>query len=354
MNTTRTTRTPHVTRAMPFARTPSEARRRIAILAVLLVISLVIATGFGPVAVAPTMTVRVVLAHMFGTAAAPAMQDNIVWLIRLPRVLLASVVGGSLAVAGTTLQAATGNRLADPHLLGVSSGASVGAVAATLWIGAAFGPLTLPVLAFAGALAATSLVVMLGAGRDGLDSQRLLLSGIAVSFVMMACANLLLYLGDQRAATSVLFWMLGGLGLARWDMLGVPACFAGGGLLWLIARRRELNALMSGDIVATTLGVDVARARRELFAVSSLMTAAMVATSGAIGFIGLVAPHVCRRLVGADHARLLPASALFGSVLLIWADVAARTLVAPDELPIGVLTALLGGVFFAGLVRYRR
>jgi iron complex transport system permease protein len=353
MDTPRTAHAAQMTHTMPFTRAPRKAWRWIAILAVLLAISIVIATGLGPVAVAPAMTARIVIEHLFGSTTVPAMQDNIVWLIRLPRVLLATLVGASLAVAGTTLQAATGNRLADPHLLGVSSGASVGAVAATLWTGAAFGSLTLPVLAFAGALAATSLVVMLGAGRGRLDSQRLLLAGVAVSFVMMGCANLMLYLGDQRAATSVLFWMLGGLGLARWDMLGVPACFAGGGLLWLIGRRRELNALMSGDIVATTLGVDIARTRRELFAVSSLLTAAMVATSGAIGFVGLVAPHVCRRLVGADHARLLPASALFGAVLLIWADVAARVLVAPDELPIGVLTALLGGVFFAGLVRYR-
>ncbi|HEY4351967.1 MAG TPA: iron ABC transporter permease, partial [Paraburkholderia sp.] len=229
---------------MRFTHAPRKTWRRISILAVLLVISIVIATGLGPVAVAPAVTARVVLEHLFGATTAPAMQDNIVWLIRLPRVLLATLVGASLAVAGTTLQAATGNRLADPHLLGVSSGASVGAVAATLWTGAVFGSLTLPVLAFAGALAATSLVVMLGAGRGRLDSQRLLLSGVAVSFVMMGCANLMLYLGDQRAATSVLFWMLGGLGLARWNMLGVPACFAGGGLLWLIGRRRELNALM--------------------------------------------------------------------------------------------------------------
>jgi iron complex transport system permease protein len=339
--------------ATPVARATRKSDLPIVMLALLLALSIVIATGVGPAYVAPDVTARVVFAHLFGGSAVPDVgaQDSIVWLIRLPRVLLGALVGASLAVAGTALQAATANRLADPHLLGVSSGASVGAVAATLWIGAAFGPLTLPVLAFAGALAATSLVVVLG-GRGGrLDSQRLLLSGIAVSFVMMACANLMLYLGDQRAAASVLFWMLGGLGLAQWGVLGVPACFAAGGLLLLTGWRRELNALMSGDVVATTLGVDVARTRRQVFAVSSLLTAAMVAVSGAIGFVGLVAPHVCRRLVGADHVRLLPASALFGAILLIWADVAARMLVAPDELPIGVLTALLGGVFFALLVR---
>ncbi|CAB3769302.1 FecCD family ABC transporter permease [Paraburkholderia humisilvae] len=326
----------------------------IALLTLLLLVSIVVATGLGPVSIRPAVTARIVFEHLSGASAVAGAQDNIVWLIRLPRVLLGALVGATLAVAGMVLQAATGNRLADPHLLGVSSGASVGAVAATLWIGAALGPFTLSALAFAGALAATSLVIALGARGRRLDSQRLLLSGIAVSFVMMACANLLLYLGDQRAAASVLFWMLGGLGLASWDMLGVPGSFAAGGLLLLVGRRRELNALMSGDIVATTLGVNVARIRGELFAVSSLLTAAMVAVSGTIGFVGLVAPHVCRRLVGADHNRLLPASALFGAIMLIWADVAARMLVAPDELPIGVITALLGGAFFVAIMQVRR
>src|ERR1700754_250719 len=147
--TTRATPMTHTAHAVPLTRAPRKTWRRIAMLAVLLVISIVIATGLGPVSVKPAITARVVLEHLFGTPAAPAMQDNIVWLIRLPRVLLATVVGASLAVAGTTLQAATGNRLADPHLLGVSSGASVGAVAATLWTGAALGSLTLPALAFA-------------------------------------------------------------------------------------------------------------------------------------------------------------------------------------------------------------
>ncbi|WP_460907910.1 FecCD family ABC transporter permease [Paraburkholderia jirisanensis] len=324
-------------------------------LGVLLLASIVIATGLGPVYIRPAVTAHTVFMHLFGNAAAVAdSQENIVWLIRLPRALLGALVGAALAVTGTVLQAATGNRLADPHLLGVSSGASVGAVAATLWIGAALGPFTLPLLAFAGALVATCLVIALGARGGRLDSQRLLLSGIAVSFVMMACANLMLYLGDQRAAASVLFWMLGGLGLARWDVLAVPAACAAGALLLLTGRRRELNALMSGDIAAATLGVNVARTRVEVFAVSSLLTAVMVAVSGAIGFVGLVAPHVCRRLVGADHRRLLPASALFGAVLLVWADVVARMLVAPDELPVGVVTALLGGAFFVVLVARSR
>lgn len=326
------------------------------VLGVLLALSIVAATGLGPVAISPAVTVRALTAHLFGSGGGTlnAAQDNIVWLIRLPRVLLGAIVGAALAVVGVALQAVTGNRLADPHLLGVSSGATLGAVGATLWLGSIFGPFTLSAMAFAGALAATALAIALSARGGRLDSRRLLLSGVAVSFVMMALANLLLYLGDQRAASSVLFWMLGGLGLARWGLIGMPAAFAAFCALWLLGRRRELNALMSGDIAAAALGVNVGRIRREVFVVCSLATASVVAVSGAIGFVGLVVPHVCRRLAGAEHGRLLPVSALFGSVTLVWADVAARMLIAPDDLPIGVITALFGGVFLVGLVRDRQ
>ncbi|NIF75887.1 iron ABC transporter permease [Paraburkholderia sp. Cy-641] len=326
----------------------------LALLAIVLAVSIVLAIGFGSTRIAAGDVMRTIAAHAAGRThpADPAdMNDAIVWMIRVPRVLLGALVGAALAVAGAVLQAATSNRLADPHLLGVSAGASVGAVAATLWIGAAWGVLTLPVCAFAGALAATALVIACGARGGRVDAQRLLLAGVAISFVLMALANLLLYLGDQRAASSVLFWMLGGLGLARWNLLDVPAALVGISLILLIGRRRELDALMSGDVVAVTLGVNVTRLRRELFVVCSLLTAGMVAVSGAIGFVGLVAPHAARRLVGAGHARLLPTSALVGAIMLVWADVAARTLISPDDLPIGVVTGLFGGVFFVWLVR---
>lgn len=329
-------------------------------LAAVLAVSVVLAVGLGSTPIAARDVLHAIAAHGLGHAPASATSDAIVWEIRLPRVLLGALVGAALAMAGAVLQAATANRLADPHLLGVSAGASVGAVAATLWIGAAWGALTLPVCAFAGALAATALVIACGTQgtrgtyRGKLDAQRLLLAGVAISFVLMALANLLLYLGDQRSATSVLFWMLGGLGLARWSLLGVPAALVGIGLIALIGRRRELDALMSGDVAAVTLGVNVARVRLELFVVCSLLTAAMVAVSGAIGFVGLVAPHVARRLAGASHARVLPVCALVGAIMLIWADVAARTLIAPDDLPIGVVTGLFGGGFFVWLVRGAR
>jgi iron complex transport system permease protein len=324
-------------------------------LAVGLALSIVMSTGFGPSPVAPGLALRVIAAHAWPAAfdAADGGADSIVWLIRLPRALLAALVGATLALVGVALQAVTANRLADPHLLGVSAGAMLGAVAATLGLGAAFGPFTLSFAAFGGALLATACVIALAHRHGRLESDRLLLAGIAVSFVLTAIANLLLYLGDQRAASSVLFWMLGGVGLARWDLLPAPACCAALAALALQARRRALNALMSGDRVAVALGVPVAATRREVFVIASFATGAMVAVSGAIGFVGLVTPHLCRRLVGAEHGRLLPVAGLTGAILLVWADVAARTLIAPEDLPIGVVTALFGGACFIALMRRR-
>ncbi|KWB61839.1 FecCD family ABC transporter permease [Burkholderia ubonensis] len=331
------------------------------LLAVLLAVSVVLSAAFGAASIAPAQVARIVVAHVaaaLGHAASLDAQlggnlgdDSIVWLIRIPRALLAALVGATLASVGVALQAATANRLADPHLLGVSAGAMLGAVAATVGFGAAFGPFTLSMAAFAGALAATACVIALAYRRGRLEPDRLLLAGVSVSFMMAALGNLMLYLGDPRATASVLFWMLGGVGLARWDLLPVPgvcAVLAGGAL---IARRRELNALMSGDVAAAALGVPSARMRREVFVIASFATGAMVAVSGAIGFVGLVTPHLCRRIVGAEHGRLLPVAALTGAILLVWADVAARTLAAPEDLPIGVVTALFGSLFFVVLLR---
>ena len=258
-------------------------------LALLLIVSIVASAAFGPAPIAMPAAVRIVATHIVsafgeaGAVAAGAGDDSIVWLIRMPRALLAALVGATLAAVGVALQAATANRRSAPARR--ERGAMLGAVAVTVMAGAAFGPFTLSAAAFAGALAATACVVALAYRRGRLESDRLLLAGVSVSFMMAAFGNLLLYLGDQRAASSVLFWMLGGVGLARWDLLPVPAVCAAlaGGALY--ARRRELNALMSGDVAAAALGVPSARLRREVFVVASFATGAMVAVSGAIGFV---------------------------------------------------------------------
>lgn len=285
--------------------------------------------------------------HHFWTAG----QETIVWLIRMPRVLLGALAGAGLALIGCVLQAVTRNPLADPHLLGATSGATLGAVMVVMHVGEILGVLTLPLAAFAGSLASLILVLWLSSRNGRLDSQRLLLSGVAVSFVMMAIANLLLFLGDHRASSSVLFWMLGGLGLARWELLTVPLVTVLAGWILLQGLGRALNALMAGDQTAVSLGLQVRNVRLLVFLIASLMTGVLVALCGSIGFVGLMVPHIARRLVGSEHRRLLPVATLLGALLMIWVDVVSRTLIAPEDLPIGISTALLGGLFFIFMMR---
>ncbi|AMQ82601.1 FecCD family ABC transporter permease [Pseudomonas glycinae] len=324
-------------------------------LGAVLLVSCVVSLGFGPARVPVDVVWRILLHKLFGLGVPDwsAGQEHIVWLIRVPRMLLGALVGAGLALIGAVLQAVTRNPLADPHLLGVTSGATLGAVIVVLHVGEIVGLLTLPIAAFIGAL--LSMVLVLGiANRQGrLDSDRLLLCGVAVSFVMMAIANLLLFMGDHRASSAVMFWMLGGLGLARWELLAVPALSVLLGLILLIGMARPLNALMAGEQTAVTLGLNARAVRLRVFVIASLMTGVLVSISGSIGFVGLMVPHIARRLIGAEHRRLLPVCVLLGSVFLVWVDVAARTLIAPEDLPIGVATAALGGLFFIGLMRRR-
>ncbi|UDI93546.1 MULTISPECIES: iron ABC transporter permease [unclassified Pseudomonas] len=324
-------------------------------LGAVLLVSCVVSLGFGPARVPVDVVWRILLHKLFGLGAPDwsAGQEHIVWLIRVPRMLLGALVGAGLALIGAVLQAVTRNPLADPHLLGVTSGATLGAVIVVLHVGEIVGLLTLPIAAFIGALLSMFLVLGIASRQGRLDSDRLLLCGVAVSFVMMAIANLLLFMGDHRASSAVMFWMLGGLGLARWELLAVPALSVLLGLILLIGMARPLNALMAGEQTAVTLGLNARAVRLRVFVIASLMTGVLVSISGSIGFVGLMVPHIARRLIGAEHRRLLPVCVLLGSVFLVWVDVAARTLIAPEDLPIGVATAALGGLFFIGLMRRR-
>ena len=324
-------------------------------LGALLLVSCVVSLGFGPARVPVDVVWQILLNKLFGIGDKnwSAGQEHIVWLIRVPRMLLSALVGAGLALIGAVLQAVTRNPLADPHLLGVTSGATLGAVIVVLHVGEIVGLLTLPIAAFIGALLSMILVLAIASRHGRLDSDRLLLCGVAVSFVMMAVANTLLFLGDHRASSAVLFWMLGGLGLARWELLAIPSASVLLGLVLLLGMARPLNALMAGEQTAVTLGLNARNVRLRVFLIASLMTGVLVAISGSIGFVGLMIPHIARRLVGAEHRRLLPVSALLGSVFLVWVDVAARTLIAPEDLPIGVATAAIGGLFFIGLMRKR-
>lgn len=282
----------------------------------------------------------------------PSTYATIVLDVRLPRVLMGCVVGAGLAVVGTALQALVRNPLADPFLLGISSGASLGAVASLVsgltFLGASVTPMF---AAFAGSLMALLLVYTLARSGGSMTTTRLVLAGVAVSFVLGALTNLLIVTADNpHVVLSIMNWTLGSLGGAQWETLPVPAVVVLLGIVVVLGRARSLNLLFAGEEAAGTMGLDVHRFRMGMFVLVSLMTGVMVAVSGSIGFVGLMIPHAVRMLVGADHRRVLPAAALLGAAFLVVADVAARTVAAPQEIQIGVLTALCGGPFFVWLL----
>ena len=321
-----------------------------------LLVSLSIAVSVGAVAV-PAGTVWGVLANKllpgFIEQTWSQGREAIVWNIRFPRAILAMMVGAGLAIVGASLQAVTRNPLADPHLLGISSGGAFGAIFALLHSGLFLGALTVPLLAFFGALAATLIVLGVSRLANASSADRLVLAGVAVSFIIMAAANGLIFLGDPRASHTVVFWMLGGLGLAQWDQLIYPLVILILCGAWLTLRTTQLNAMTIGDETAATLGIAVARFRLIVFVIGALITGVMVAFSGIIGFVGLMVPHIARMLVGGDYTRVLPASALVGAIFLLWADIAARTVMAPEDMPIGIVTGIVGGMFFVWLLGRR-
>ncbi|MEW9550712.1 FecCD family ABC transporter permease [Nonomuraea sp. NPDC050783] len=281
-------------------------------------------------------------------------QEQIVWEFRLPRALLALLVGAGLAVVGAVLQALVRNPLADPFLLGVSSGASFGAVCVLVLGASALGGLSLSAAAFAGSLLALGLVYALAQRSGRLTPSRLVLAGVALAYLFQAAYSFVLQLAQSgRAAQQVLFWLMGSLGGARWHVLPVPAAVLAAGVTYLLLQHRPLNALAAGEETAASLGVNVSRFRLTLFVLTSLLVGVLVATSGAIAFVGLIVPHAARLLVGADHRRVLPVTALLGAVFLQLVDVAARTVNAPQELALSIVTALFGVPFFLWLLRRR-
>ncbi len=334
----------------------------LAALAGLLLLSITFGITLGPVDIAPGSVWRIAgheLVLRLGLPSAAGewthAQHQIVWLIRMPRVLLAALVGAGLAVVGVTMQAMVRNPLADPYLLGVSSGASVGAVLVLAYGVLGFaGVYALPLGAFAGALLACVAVYWLAHSSGRLLAPRLILGGVAIGYCLSGVTSLVtLTAGQRELANAVLSWTLGSLAGTRWDELGLPALVLVAGIAWLLLQARGLNALLAGDETASTLGVDTTRMRRGLFVLVSLLTGVMVAVSGAIGFIGLMVPHVTRMLVGTEHRRVLPVAALVGAIFLVWVDAGARIAFAPTELPVGIITSLIGGPFFVWML-YRR
>lgn len=272
---------------------------------------------------------------------------------RLPRVLTGIVVGAGLSLVGIVVQAMVRNPLADPYVLGISSGASVGATAVVLFgVLGALGPYAMPLAAFAGALVATAAVYLLARDSAGLAPLRLVLMGTALAYGFSAITTVLIFLAPAGdAARNVMFWLLGSLAAANWHTFWLVAVAVAAGAVLTVLCAERLNALAMGDDVAASLGVDAPRFRLGLFVLTALITGIVVSACGAIGFVGLVLPHVARLLVGADHRALVMLTPLLGAVFLVLADLIARTLVPPYELPIGAITAAVGAPVFLLLMR---
>ncbi|WP_207903260.1 FecCD family ABC transporter permease [Hazenella coriacea] len=278
--------------------------------------------------------------------------DAIIWQLRLPRVLLAAVVGASLAVAGVVFQALLRNPLADPYILGVSAGSATGAALAmitgwgALWLGRG----SISIFAFLGACLALFFVLRLAQIGDQMRTGTLILSGVVVNALFGAILTCIIALSPEEMQ-QIQYWLMGGLGLREWKHLAVvtPVLFIGFTISWLYSR--ELNLLGLGDRPATHLGVSVVKVRIFLLVIASLITGVAVSVSGTIGFVGLVIPHLLRLLTGADHRTLLPLSMIAGATFLVGADCIARVLLSPIEIPIGVVTAFIGAPFFAMILR---
>lgn len=319
------------------------------------VVSVLVGVSVGSVRVPVSTVWDVIVSEITGRESAVATnQRQIIWELRVPRVALAGVVGAGLSIAGVAVQALVRNPIADPYVLGVSSGASVGASLVILFgVLGSLGSLGLSVAAFCTAMASMTVVYLVAQRGGELDPLRLVLSGVVAGYVLSAITSFLVFSGDTRAAQQVLFWLLGSFGGARWSTLAIPVVVLIVALVLLTVRARQLDALTSGDDAATTLGVPVQRLRIELFVITAALTAVLVAVSGAIGFVGLVVPHAVRALVGGLHRRVLVFAALSGALFMIWVDIAARTLARPQEIPVGIITALVGGPVFIVLMRQR-
>lgn len=272
---------------------------------------------------------------------------------RLPRVLLAAIVGGALATAGVALQGLLRNPLAEPHLIGVSGGAALGAVIAVVLVGRnAFAEVSLlPLAAAGGALVSMTVIYRVALVHGRVQPYLLLLAGVvynAFAGALIMCVNAI---ADFYQAQGILYWLMGNLATQSYRLVATIGVYTAVGAAWLLWQTRQLNVLSLGDEAAQHLGVDVHRVRRATFFGASFLVGAVVSVSGMIGFVGLIVPHMMRLLIGADHRLLLPASLLAGAIFLVWADVIARTALGVVEIPVGVVTALCGGPFFVYLLK---
>ncbi|MER6010650.1 FecCD family ABC transporter permease [Streptomyces bluensis] len=326
-----------------------------ATLTLALAVAVTAAVSMGTVTVPARDVWHVILRHLMGdTGGLDPLQDQIVWDLRLPRVLVAAVVGAGLSVIGVGLQALVRNPLADPYMLGITPGASLGAVLVLAIGSAALNGLGVTGGAFAAAVLTMAAVFLIAQRTGQLTDTRLILAGVAVGYLAVAATSFVQLQTNPSQLAGIMFWIMGSLAGAAWADLRIPTIALALGVIWLFTQGRALNALMIGDDAAAGLGVDVHRLRRRLLVVTSLMTATVVVVAGGLGFVGLVIPHIARLVVGAEHRRVLPTSMLTGATFLVLVDLASRTVARPNELPAGIFTAAIGVPVLLWLLRRTR
>lgn len=318
----------------------------------LFVVSTLIATSFGAMTIPLPDVATTLLAAATGQPPADPIVSQIIIELRLPRILLAFIAGAGLALSGAILQLVTRNPLADPYLFGISSGASFGAVTLmTLLSGVSM--VFLPVAAFVGSTLSVVLVLSIAGANCYNQIERMLLAGVATSFLFSAATSALLYHSDPQAAAAILFWTLGSFSQAQWSTLALPATIILASLLAFFAFSRQVIAISSGDESASSLGVNVARIRLLMLIISSVITAVIVAACGGISFVGLLIPHLIRLLFGHTRLNNYPFIATVGGLFMIYVDLMARTLLPNQEIPLGIITSVIGSVFFLLILRRR-
>jgi iron complex transport system permease protein len=324
----------------------------------LLVAMFVLSLGIGSVEIAPLQVVAILAERLLSLdlgVTYTQQQELVLWNIRLPRICLGVMAGCGLAASGAALQGIFRNPLADPGLIGTSSGAAVGAAGMIMLGVAPLGSMfTMPVAAFAGALVLTSLVYMLSRHNGRTEVVTLILTGVALNAIAGAFIGLMVFYATDAQLRSITFWTLGSLGGSTWRLVYATVPFVLGGVVLLMTTRRALNLMILGEREAFHLGVTTERLRLIVIGLSALVAGAVVSAIGIIGFVGLMVPHLIRLLLGPDNRTLLPASALSGAILLLAADLIARTLLTPLELPLGIVTAMIGGPYFLWLLHYTR
>ena len=322
------------------------------LLLVCLIVAMAAGVCIGSVHVGVGQVWQVVVDNLTGRAArVDPIDEYIVWNLRAPRVVLAAVVGAALALAGTALQGLVRNPLADPYVIGVSSGGTLGAVLVMAYGTTALAGLSVSAAAFAGACVVLIIVFAFAQVSGTFTDSRLLLAGVAISYVATAITSFVQLQAQPDQISGILFWTLGSVADARWGNVALPAVVTAGCAGWLLTRGRGLNALSLGDDDATAVGVDIRTFRIGLLLACASLTAVSVSNAGGVGFVGLIVPQTVRLLIGGDHRRLLPLSALVGAVLLVCVDLVARTIASPAELPLTIFTALIGGPMFLLLMR---